>query len=125
MGDKRAGEFFFKGAFHYKSDTLLLPAAVPAKLIKPASLNACFIKWREPLCPRLTLSFDGKTIRSAERMDRYDKPLHIVSGQLAELGITLGQKTITDKSNEIPAVRELIGLLSIEGCIIVADALNC
>jgi predicted transposase YbfD/YdcC len=29
------------------------------------------------------------------------------------------------KSNEIPAVRELLGQLKIEGCMVVADALNC
>jgi len=73
----------------------------------------------------LTLSFDGKTIRSTGKMDKYAKPLHIISAQLAELGITLGQKTVDDKSNEIPAVRELLGLLKIEGCMIVADALHC
>lgn len=44
---------------------------------------------------------------------------------MAELGITLGQKAVNDKSNEIPAVRELITLLDVKGCLIVADALNC
>jgi predicted transposase YbfD/YdcC len=51
--------------------------------------------------------------------------MHIVSAHIAELGITFGQQTVYEKSNEIPAVRELIGLLKIEGCIVVADALNC
>ena len=43
---------------------------------------------------------------------------------MAELGITVGQKAIDGKSNEIPAVRELIDLLDIKGCMIMADALN-
>ena len=51
--------------------------------------------------------------------------MHIVSAQIAELGITLGQQTVYDKSNEIPAVQALIGLLDIGGCLVVADALNC
>jgi predicted transposase YbfD/YdcC len=72
-----------------------------------------------------TLSLDGKTIRSTGKMKNYNKPLHIVSGHLAEFGITLGQKAVNDKSNEIPAVRELIEMLDIKGCLIVADALNC
>jgi predicted transposase YbfD/YdcC len=58
-------------------------------------------------------------------MDSYDSPLHIVSAHLGELGITIGQRTVDGKSNEIPAMRDLIGLLSIEGCMVVADALNC
>ena len=51
--------------------------------------------------------------------------MHIVSAHIAELGITFGQQTVYEKSNEIPAVRELVGLLKIEGCMVVADALNC
>jgi predicted transposase YbfD/YdcC len=100
------------------------------KLIKPESLNACFIKWVQTYIPEktkepMTLSFDGKTIRSTVKMEQYENPLHIVSAQIADLGITLGQQTVDGKSNEIPAVRELIKLLDIEGCMVVADALNC
>jgi predicted transposase YbfD/YdcC len=58
-------------------------------------------------------------------MDSYASPLHIISAHLAELGITIGQKTVEEKSNEIPAMRGLLELLSIKGCIIVADALHC
>ena len=58
-------------------------------------------------------------------MKNYKNPLHIVSAQIAELGITFGQKAVDGKSNEIPAVRELMELLDITGCMVVADALNC
>jgi predicted transposase YbfD/YdcC len=99
------------------------------KLIRPESLNECFIKWAQSFIPdktqNVTISFDGKTIRSTGKMNRYESPLHIVSAQLSELGITIGQQTVEGKSNEIPAVRKLIGLLDIEGCLVVADALNC
>jgi len=99
------------------------------KLIKPDSLNRCFIRWSQSLMPGgaegMTISFDGKTIRSTAKMDSYDSPLHIISAQLAELGITLGQRTVDGKSNEIPAMRELLELLSVKDCLIVADALHC
>jgi predicted transposase YbfD/YdcC len=99
------------------------------KLINPVSLNQCFMNWAQSLIPKTskgyTVSFDGKTIRSTGKMGKYENPLHIVSAHIAELGITLGQQTVYDKSNEIPTVRELIELLNIEGCIVVADALNC
>jgi len=99
------------------------------KLIVPQSLNECFINWVESLLPEgvkgLTLSFDGKTIRSTNQMESYDEALHIVSAYIAEVGITYGQQTVYDKSNEIPAVRELIKLLDLTGSIVVADALNC
>jgi predicted transposase YbfD/YdcC len=87
------------------------------------------MRWAQSLVPGgaegLTISFDGKTIRSTGKMDSYDSPLHIISAQLSELGITIGQRTVEGKSNEIPAVRELVELLTIEGCMVVADALNC
>lgn len=99
------------------------------KLIKPTSLNQCFITWVESLIPEgvdgFTISFDGKTIRSTGKMEKYSKPMHIISAHIAELGITFGQQTVYEKSNEIPAVRELLELLELNGCIVVADALNC
>jgi hypothetical protein len=57
----------------------------------------------------MTISFDGKTIRSTGKMEKYDSPLHIVSAHLAELGITLAGRKVDGKSNEIPAVRALLG----------------
>jgi predicted transposase YbfD/YdcC len=99
------------------------------KLIKPKSLNECFVNWVQSMLPEskegYTVSFDGKTVRSTNKMSAYDSPLHIVSAHIAELGITFGQETVYDKSNEIPAVRELIKLLNLKGCLVVADALNC
>ena len=99
------------------------------KIIKPESLNQCFINWIESFLPKnrkvLTVALDGKTICSTSKMERYKNPLHIVSAQIAELGITFGQQTVDGKSNEIPAVRKLLKMLKINDCMIVADALNC
>jgi predicted transposase YbfD/YdcC len=99
------------------------------KIIKPESLNKCFIKWVDSLLPRslegLTISFDGKSICQTSKMDCYARPLHIVSAYVAELGLTIGQQTVDDKSNEIPAMRDLIELLDVSGAMVVADALHC
>jgi predicted transposase YbfD/YdcC len=87
------------------------------------------MKWSQSLLPvgmeAKTISIDGKTIRSTGKMEKYASPLHIVSAHLAELGITIAGHKVGDKSNEIPAVRELLGMLDVEGCIIVADAMHC
>jgi hypothetical protein len=43
-----------------------------------------------PFIPkRKTISFDGKTVCSISKMKNYDKPLHIVSAQIGELGVTI------------------------------------
>jgi len=98
-------------------------------LIKPTSLNQCLTRRVQSLLPdgmkAMTISFDGKTVCSTGKMDAYDSPLHIISAHLAELGITLAGLKTDGKSNEIPAVRELIGMLEVAGCVIVADAMHC
>ena len=99
------------------------------KLVKPESLSRCFTTWVQSLRPKdgdtQTLSIDGKTVRSTTKMKSYSSPLHIVSAQLGELGLTFGQRSVDGKSNEIPAVQTLLQELEINGCVIVADALNC
>ena len=51
------------------------------------------MKWAEAMLPEerkgLTVSLDGKTVRSTSKMESYDSPLHIISAQISELGITL------------------------------------
>ena len=99
------------------------------KLIKAESLNRCFMNWVYSIIPekveKLTVSLDGKTVCSTAKMSSYKSPLHIVSAQLSELGITLAQRSVDGKSNEIPTVQELLKELNIKGSIVVADALNC
>ena len=99
------------------------------KIIDPKSMNECFSRWVESFLPEnmegKTVSFDGKTICSTANMECYENPLHIVSAQIAELGLTFGQESVDGKSNEIPATQRLIKMLNIKGCMVVADALNC
>ena len=87
------------------------------------------MKWVEQKLPEdrrgVSGSLDRKTIRSTGKMDSHDSPLHIVSAQLCEQGITLAGKSVEGKSNEISAVQELLKELDISGCMIVADVLNC
>lgn len=99
------------------------------KIIEPKSMNECFINWVLSLLPTdmsgKTVSLDGKTICSTSNMECYENPLHIVSAQIAELGLTFGQEAVEGKSNEIPAAQRLIKMLKLKGCVVTADALNC
>lgn len=98
-------------------------------LVKPESLNRCFADWVYSFMPEkaqdLTISLDGKTICSTNRIEKMGSPIHIISAQVCELGLTLAQRSTDDKSNEIPAVQELLKELNIKGHVVVADALNC
>lgn len=99
------------------------------KLVKTESLNQCFADWVYSFMPesmeKLTVSLDGKTICSTTRMTKNEKPIHIISAQICELGLTLAQRGVDTKTNEIPTVQELLKELNIKGTMVVADALNC
>ena len=99
------------------------------KMVKVDSLNRCLMKWAAQFLAedrsQTTIAMDGKTIRSTTGMKKMSEPLHIISAQICELGITLASKAVNEKSNEIPAVQELIKEMDIAGCLVVADALNC
>ena len=99
------------------------------KIINPESMNRCFMEWVSSMSLEnkdgTVISLDGKTIRSTVKEGSRKSPLHIISAQIAGTGMTLAQKTVADKSNEIPAVQELLWEMDIAGCMIVADALNC
>ena len=99
------------------------------RLVDSEWLNRQFSSLWQQILPKdrsgTTVSLDGKTIRATEAMDEYELPMHIVSAQIAELGITIGQLAVEGKTNEIPTVRALLGMLDVQGCLVVADALNC
>lgn len=120
---------FFKEKFQIEAVPCYYWLLCLMKLIKPESFNRCFTEWASSMLPEdrenLTFSLDGKTIRSTGKMERYENPLHIVSAQIADMGITYGQQAVAGKSNEIPVVRELLEQLELGGCLVVADALNC
>ena len=99
------------------------------KYVRPESLNRCFADWVYSFMPEksgdMTISLDGKTICSTLKMEKIKSPLHIISAQISELGLTLAQRCADDKSNEITAVQELLKEMKIKGQMVVADALNC
>jgi len=67
---------------------------------------------------------DGKAIRSTDAIKTIETMMNIVTAY-TDTGIALGQIVVDSKSNEIPAVRELIELLDVKGTIITADAMHC
>ena len=77
------------------------------------------------LKPETVIALDGKTIRASARKRRNLKGLHIVNSWSCANGISLGQIKVSDKSNEITAVPELLKQLAIEGAIVTMDAMGC
>ena len=55
---------------------------------------------------RLVIAIDGKTVRGAKNKD--GKAPHLVAALAHGIGAVLGQVAVDEKSNEIPAVRDLL-----------------
>jgi predicted transposase YbfD/YdcC len=72
---------------------------------------------------RLVIAIDGKAIRGAK--NKQGKAPHLVAALAHGIGAVLGQVAVDAKSNEIPAVRELLrAFTSVAGAVITIDALH-
>jgi len=67
---------------------------------------------------------DGKTMRGSKNKEMNEKARHIVSLFLAEQKLTIAQNEVDEKSNEIPALIELLDSLNLKNCVITMDALH-
>ena len=70
------------------------------------------------------IMLDGKVIKSTDAITTIETMMNIVTAY-TDTGISLGQIAVDSKTNEIPAVKELIEILDVEGKIITADAMHC
>jgi len=72
---------------------------------------------------RLVIAVDGKAVRGAK--DKTGKAPHLVAALAHGIGAVLGQAAVDAKSNEIPAVRDLLkAFASLAGAVITIDALH-
>lgn len=74
---------------------------------------------------RRVIAVDGKTVRGA-RTPTTTAP-HLIAALDHATGVVLGQNKVTAKSNEIPAVRDLLARFDpadLQGCVITADAMH-
>ncbi len=71
------------------------------------------------------IAIDGKTVRRSHDKTIGKDAIHMVSAWASTNGITLGQRKVDDKSNEITAIPELLRLLTVAGCTVTIDAMGC
>lgn len=72
-----------------------------------------------------TVAFDGKTLRGSFDKASNKSALHSVSAWACGLKMCIALKSVEDKSNEIPAVQQLIDVLDLAGAVVTADAMHC
>lgn len=70
------------------------------------------------------IAIDGKGLRAAARKVREEKTPYILNAVDVASKLVIGQLVIDEKTNEMTAVPELVGLLEIEGSVITMDAIG-
>ena len=103
-------------------------------LLKPERFEGVYREWisdvlslrsankRRPASGEV-IAVDGKELCGASSAG--GSPLRMVSAFAVDSGLSLGQVEVGAKSNEIPAVQDLVSELDINGCTITADAMHC
>ena len=89
--------------------------------------ETCFTNWVSSLAelePREVIAIDGKTIKGAKAGGKKSS-VHMVSAWASANNLVLGQVKTDEKSNEITAIPELLGSLSLKDTIVTMDAMGC
>lgn len=96
-------------------------------MIDSENFMRIFIEWVKEIVYLKTnkvISIDGKAVRSAtDKMNGGNIP-YIVSAFLGDIGLSLGQVKVDDKSNEITAIPDLLDLIDIKDATITIDAIG-
>ena len=126
-------EAFGRGKLDYLKQFLPYANGTPSddtlrrffRRIDPKAFQERFAKWAESLSAlnKKLISIDGKVSRHT--FDGDQNPLHRVSAFASECRLVLAQAKVSDKSNEITAIPELLALLDLSGSIVTIDAMGC
>ena len=86
-------------------------------MINPDEFMNVFIDWIKEITGSkgLHVAIDGKAIKSARDKVNNGNIPYILSGFPCDLGISIGQIKVDDKSNEITAIPNLLDLIVIKG----------
>ena len=96
-------------------------------VINPDKFMEIFVKWITAIVEMksgMIVSIDGKAVRSARDKINGGKTPYVLSAFLSEIGLSIGQVAVSDKSNEITAIPDLLKLLDVRGCYITIDAMG-
>jgi predicted transposase YbfD/YdcC len=74
-----------------------------------------------PEAPEPAVALDGKTLRGSKKQGA--PGTHLLSALAHQVGVTLAQHAVDDKTNEITAVETILAQLVLEGRIVTMDAL--
>lgn len=111
-----------------------LPYGIPShdtfsnvfRFLDPEAFEAAFSRFVQAFGKGLEgiVAIDGKAVRGAYKRGAKTTPLHLVNVWAAEPRLVIGQRLAPGR-NEVQGALEALALLSLDGCIVTADALHC
>ena len=78
--------------------------------------------WLHSLFSGSAVAFDGKVLKGARHED--GSQVHLLSAVVHQQAITIAQKQIASKSNEIPSAKPLLQPLNLKGKVVTGDAMH-
>lgn len=95
------------------------------RILDAKVFETCFRSWISELVGVIdgVIALDGKTVCGSR--DGENTALHMVSAFATESGLCLGQEGTRGKGNEIAAIKALLEVLTLKGCIVTIDAIGC
>jgi predicted transposase YbfD/YdcC len=96
--------------------------------VDPHQFETCFLSWIRAVAKRAhrqIVAIDGKKLRRSHNHAEGKEAIAMVSAWATANRLVLGQLKVTDKSNEIPAIPQLLQVLELTGCIVTIDAIGC
>ena len=129
--------YFFKKKEKELTDEFGLINGIPShdtfslvfRIIDPNKFMELFVEWTKSLIKNNEnlnkhIAIDGKAIKSAtDKVNNGNIP-YIVSGFLCDIGISIGQIKVDDKSNEITAIPDLLDIINVEDHTVTIDAVG-
>ena len=129
-------ESFGHAKFKWLSGLLKLPNGIPSHdtfsrvfgLLDSVQFERCFINWIKQVI-KVTdgqvVAVDGKQLRRSYDTATDHGAIQLVSAWASVQSVTLGQQKVAAHSNEIPAIPQLLEMLTLSGCIVTTDAMGC
>lgn len=110
-----------------KKDHRYIPPSEPTirrqlQKVDAEKVDMAVSDWASRLSSGNAIGIDGKTLRGARRED--GTKVHLLSAFIHQQGITIAQKEVPAKSNEIPSAIPLSEPLDLKGKVVTADALH-
>lgn len=96
--------------------------------IKPGEFETCLLNWitaLQEITDGQVIAIDGKTLKRSFDAASSKAAIHMISAWATANHISLGQRVVDAKSNEITAIPKLLKLLEIQGALVTIDAMGC